>query len=219
MRQIVVSLAVIALAVAISWLATYQQRRQNRADRLRFRFLRIRDQLQFLAVTKKLEIESPTYSFAMWIVNVAARNAGTLRLRDAIWIADQVDERVRRAGDMVWKDILGQPHEVHVLLYQLFLELGKMMAANDPLVALGFRVYGWRMRRERRSVLEQLDRVAARLMPRPKVDALERAKGMVRLARDLGPQLDSLTYPLFPGVPDEEVAWHSSSGTPKAGAI
>ena len=65
MREIVVSLAVIVLAVAISWLATYRQRRQNRADRLRFRFLRIRDQLQILAVTKKLDIESPTYSFAM----------------------------------------------------------------------------------------------------------------------------------------------------------
>lgn len=177
------------LALAAGWTATSIRFRYRalRTMEHQHRFHGLRDELQELALRGVLSVDSATYSFAMWIINVAIRNAGEMKLRDALWLAERVDSHVRRAGKDVWDDFRRQPEEVHRLVGRTFVELGRLMAANDPLVAFGLRVHSWRSHSTRKRILDQIDRLASRILPK-RTEVLGRAHDLTRF----GSQLASL---------------------------
>ncbi len=203
MAGVVAGLVGAVIGITGILLILHRRRRELECERMGFRFRKLRDRLQLLAVKGEVSVDSPTYLFGMWLVNVAIKNVRDMKLRDVIWLAERIDDRVRHGGEALWDDFTkNQPRAVQTVVGQTFIEFAHVMAANDPFVALGLRIYRLTPsasgRANRRSVLEQLERVAERLLPAPRGRSLQHARGLVDLGRQIMPGEDRDTLPLFP---------------------
>lgn len=175
----------------------YRREKQLNVERFRFRFLRFRDEFRYLAATGELDPRVPTYTLMISLLNIAIKNAGTMRLRDLPAFAEMIDQRVRRTGEVAWKDFRSQSAEVHRLVAQIFMELGKLMLANDPII-------GWVIMRGMGSrgkspaaFARYLDRLSSRILPQSQRVAAERARGMFSVARSFEPSVDDETLDLW----------------------
>lgn len=107
-----------------------------------YRFHRLRDELQMMAIQGKLETSSLTYNFLMQSLNLAIRNAGTMKLRDILGIANKVKEHVEATHfDAICEDIAKHGTPVSDLAGHVFSTISEILIANDRLVCIAMAAY------------------------------------------------------------------------------
>ena len=104
-----------------------------------FRFHEIRDRLQILNVQGKIEETSVGYKFLMSSLNMAIKNAGTMRLSDVL----KISRAVRKNADdirseRIDKDIRRHGEEARKLSAEFFQALAVMLVSNDNLTSIMF---------------------------------------------------------------------------------
>jgi hypothetical protein len=134
--------ALISLAVALLVLRLILQPRANRlrAAQQAFRFHAIRDEVQLLAVQGKVDQSDPCYQFVMQTANLCIRNAGVMKLRDTLAIAQTVTEEMRCQALAFLKHVRGQPEPMQRVVGETFSALSDMLLANDRLVRVAFKI-------------------------------------------------------------------------------
>jgi hypothetical protein len=140
--SVLVGLVVISLVVTVERAILSGWDDKLRAAEYCYRFHRLRDELQMMVIQRKLETSSLTYNFLMQSLNFAIRNAGTMKLREILEIANKVKERVEAAHfDAICEDIA--KHDTHVsdLAGHVFSTISEILIANDRLVCIGVAVY------------------------------------------------------------------------------
>ena len=139
MTGTLVALACLAIAVLIQRLALERRARRLKATEQAFRFHAIRDQLQELALEGAVHQHDQVYRFVMFTANLAICNAGVMKLRDILAIAQTVDSEISEQTHTFFRDVKRQPEQMQRLVGATFETLAQMLVANDFLMRAGLR--------------------------------------------------------------------------------
>ncbi len=140
MNAAIVALSSLAIAVAIQSLALSRRARRLKGTEQAFRFHAIRDQLQELALAGAIEQDDRVYQFVLSTANMAICNAGVMKLRDVLAIAETVDSEIKQEQAVrFYRDVKRHPDQVQHLVGVTFEALSRMLVANDFLMRAGLR--------------------------------------------------------------------------------
>lgn len=153
----VFGLVVAIVPLSILALTLRKHARELKARKQAFMFHALRDDLQDLVLNGIVQQDGVAYRFLYMTVNLGIANAGTLRLRDILRIAQQVDTKVQEQSQKLWRDIRTQDEQVQSLVAETFSTLTQILIANDILVSLGFRAAV--------AVWTVIDRIAQHVVP------------------------------------------------------
>jgi hypothetical protein len=157
-----------------------------------YRFHALRDELQIMAVQERLETTSLTYDFLMQSLNLALRNAGTMKLREMLTLAQRVKENVEAAQfDQLRADIERHDVQVRELTGRIFYTFAEILIANDWLVSAGVKTYkivmtSWGIVRPVLQLANQAATAIMRVLAPTKVKAVKHALQYQRWASHFG---------------------------------
>lgn len=135
MNAFILGLATSAVGLLFARLILNHHARLLRANEQAYRFHAIRDQLQLLAVDGEVDQQSEIYQFLIWVTNLAIRNAGTMKLRDVLQIARNVEQRLQGAPPRLFEEALRkESRPLQEVASATFDALAQMLLANDWLV-------------------------------------------------------------------------------------
>jgi hypothetical protein len=157
-----------------------------------YRFHALRDELQLMAASRRLDTSSLTYSFLMFSLNLAIKNAGTMKLRDILRLADTVKERIEATRfEAIKADITTHDSSVGELAGRIFHTFYEILVSNDRWVSIAISMHrhirhSWA---DIRPLLEWIDRRVAAILTvfaPTKVNAAVRARQYQHWAERLG---------------------------------
>lgn len=138
-----------------------------RAREQAFQFHSLRDSLQLFVAEGRVDPSSITYGFLITFLNFSIRNAGALKLREVLALAEKVKKTANQDDFLrVIEDIQKHDRGVQDLAQNCFLSVGNMLISNDPLVRWGVRTARTIASSSVaiRPLIELVDRVAASLL-------------------------------------------------------
>jgi len=104
-----------------------------------YRFHELRDRLQILNAEGKIQPESIGYSFLMFSLNVAIKNAGVMSLSDMLQMSRAVKKKAEYITfEQIAEDFRKQSEEAQILSAEFFRSLTLMLISNDHLVRFTF---------------------------------------------------------------------------------
>ena len=141
MTSLLIALAALLMALCIPLGILWKREPRLRSREQAYRFHELRDRLQVLNIQGKIRSESVGYTFLMFSLNLAIRNAGTMRLSDVL----QISRAVRRKAEditfaQIADDVRRQGEEAQTLSAEFFGSLAAMLISNDQLVRLVFTI-------------------------------------------------------------------------------
>jgi hypothetical protein len=141
MTAILIAILSALLAGLIQVVILDRRRILLRAKEQCFRFHELRDMLQILAIEGKIKQESRIYQFLFFMINVAIRNAGVMKLSDLLRMSKTVKTEVEGPGfEAVTRELRSYPAEVQILASDVFNTFAKMLVVNDDLTFLLFNI-------------------------------------------------------------------------------
>lgn len=130
--SIVIALISTAVAIFFGMAILYKYQRRIATNEQSFRFHELRDKLQLLAIDQKIDRKSPVYEFLLFTINLAIKNAGTMKLSQLLRLSDAIGKRMNaNAAHQMIADIQRQDQEVQQLSADVFESLSHMLISND----------------------------------------------------------------------------------------
>jgi hypothetical protein len=135
-----------------------------------------------MAIQGAIETSSLTYEFLMQSLNLAIRNAGTMKLRDVLGIANKVKERVEATHfEAICEDIAKHSTPVSDLAGHVFSTIAETLVANDRLVCIGMAIHrtikkSWSFVSPVLRVADSIALPIFRTLSPMRVDAVDRAR-------------------------------------------
>lgn len=137
MQLLIFSLSIFALGLLIEILMLCRRAPRLNVKEQAFRFHALRDDLQLLAVDGHISVTSLSYHTLMLMLNVAIRNAGLMKLREILVIAETVRKELAQSNAKeLQSDIQRHGVKVQELASQCFKAFADMLVANDYIVRL-----------------------------------------------------------------------------------
>jgi hypothetical protein len=152
-----------------------------------FRFHELRDRLQALFVEGYIEIDSLTYQFLVFSLNLSIRNAGKMKLTELLEMAKIVEKRVNKLTfDEIRADI--QLHDVQVqqLAAEFFKAFAWMLVSNDRIISVMAFVLRAVAEKLNEALIKPIRQIAQRILPE-RAEALAEARKYERWGRLLSP--------------------------------
>lgn len=183
---------VVALGVQLAYLS--KRDRILRAKEQAFQFHALRDELQLFVVQERMHPSALTYEFLMQMLNFSIKNAGVLKLREALALTEKVKERVDETRfEAILADVKKHDPEVQELTGKFFLAFANMLVSNDWIVRAGVGVArrvatGWKVLGP---IIRMLDTIATaffRLVTPIRVEAVHEVRRYRIWARCASPQ-------------------------------
>lgn len=141
MTSILVALTATLIGLSIEFAVLRKRKSQLRRKGHTYRFHELRDRLQLLNLQGKLENTSISYKFLMSSINLAIKNAGTMRLSDVL----QISRAVKKEAECITikqiaEDSRRQSAEAATVLADFFQALTAMLISNDSITSIMFTV-------------------------------------------------------------------------------
>jgi len=138
MESLIVGLASLVAGVSIQRAFLGNLGSKLRAREQAFQFHALRDELQLLIAEGRMSTSSLTHDFLMKFLNFCIRNAGALKLREILEMAERVKNTPgKNQFSRVMEDIQKHDSEVQQLAQKFFFALANMLVSNDWLVRGG----------------------------------------------------------------------------------
>lgn len=137
MQALTLSLAIVCLGLFVHLFLLWPLFHSMRVKKQAYTFHAIRDRLQLHAVDGDIDRDSVTYQFLIWFTNLSIRNSGTMKFRDLVKFASQIEETVEgtvNGTTDLFADIQSQSKEVRQLAAECFMAFGYSLIRNDWLV-------------------------------------------------------------------------------------
>lgn len=158
-----VAVIFLLLAALIETLVFRKRRVQLRRNTQSFYFHDFRDRLQLLAIAGKIRSDSEPYTFLLFTINVAIRNAGEFKLRHLVDMSRSVKEEGEL--DQLKTDLEKYPIEVQTLASEVLSRFAWMLVANDDLTVWLFKGLGMLTKPTNEAVVTCVKWIVARLVP------------------------------------------------------
>ena len=131
----------VLLAMLTETLVFWRRRVLLKAKEQCFRFHDLRDRLQMLAVEHKVEPTSRVHDFLLYVINIAIRNAGVIKLSQILNISQTVKKEAAGGSEFeqLQAEIRSYPKDVQALASQVFSSFAWMLVANDDITVWLFK--------------------------------------------------------------------------------
>lgn len=141
MESFIAGLASLVLGIWIERALLANLAAKLRVKEQAFQFHALRDELQLLVAEGRIDPSSDVYEFLMQMTNFCIRNAGVLKLREVLEIAERVKSKIaNNEFKRIIEDIQKQDVQVQQLAQKFFFAVANMLISNDWLVRCGVQM-------------------------------------------------------------------------------
>lgn len=192
MDVVVFALAALSVAVLIQRLWLIGRRSRLRGQEQAYALHSLRDELQLLAIDGQIKADSPMYAVLIQCLNVGIKNAGKMRLREALQLAKRLEHRAVPSDlQQFVSEVQRQDQRVQNLVGKLLLTFAWMLVSNDWLVSAGVLVRrhvesSWTLVKPAAKAVEGLASAVFRAIDPARVEAVSKAEKYRSLAHTLG---------------------------------
>jgi hypothetical protein len=181
-----VALTFLLLAMLTETIVFHERRALVKRNAQCFKFHELRDRLQLLVIQSKIQPGSDLYSFLLFTINVAIKNAGVIKLSDVVSISRMVKREADGEFTKLQRDTEKHSAEVQALASEVCGRFAMMLVANDDITVLLFKGLGILTNLTNEAFVACVKWIVAKLAPKY-VQVVREANDYERLGQSLSP--------------------------------